>query len=278
MAVFIDPPIWPAHGRLFSHLVSDSNLDELHAVAARLGVPPRAFDGDHYDIPQELYEAAIDAGARRASGTELARQLDRSGLRLRKRKGERGLARVRGVVLAGGARADVDLVASTRELEGDQVFAAMAFVTDATGAFALVHSIRRAEWGSPGGRREPSEPVRATAVREIHEETQLSVAPAELEVVGYERFTTSAAAVREGWWADPTTAGDAASDGGTAERYLQVYRAHIPQRRPALGSAFDDTNARRWVTADEFRDLCGQLFWWPMAEHVISREADRARG
>ena len=30
MAILIDPPRWPAHGRLWSHLISDASLDELH--------------------------------------------------------------------------------------------------------------------------------------------------------------------------------------------------------------------------------------------------------
>ena len=28
MTVYIDPPRWPAHGTVFSHLVSDESLDE----------------------------------------------------------------------------------------------------------------------------------------------------------------------------------------------------------------------------------------------------------
>ena len=38
MAILIDPPAWPAHGTLWSHLVSDSDYDELHAFAALLGL------------------------------------------------------------------------------------------------------------------------------------------------------------------------------------------------------------------------------------------------
>ncbi|MFE3408058.1 DUF4031 domain-containing protein, partial [Streptomyces mirabilis] len=29
MTVYIDPPAWPGHGRLWSHLVSDVSYDEL---------------------------------------------------------------------------------------------------------------------------------------------------------------------------------------------------------------------------------------------------------
>jgi hypothetical protein len=52
MAILIDDPRWPAHGRLWAHLVSDSDLDELHAFAAANGIPRRGFDRDHYDVPR----------------------------------------------------------------------------------------------------------------------------------------------------------------------------------------------------------------------------------
>jgi Protein of unknown function (DUF4031) len=52
VAVLIDSPVWPWRGRRWSHLVSDLDYDELHAfVAEHLGIPRRAFQGDHYDIP-----------------------------------------------------------------------------------------------------------------------------------------------------------------------------------------------------------------------------------
>lgn len=82
MTVLVDPPRWPAHGRLWSHLVSDASIDELHAFAARLGIPDRAFDEDHYDIPQERYDEAVRAGALPVEGRELIRRLIASGLRI----------------------------------------------------------------------------------------------------------------------------------------------------------------------------------------------------
>ncbi|MGI8415272.1 MAG: DUF4031 domain-containing protein, partial [Nakamurella sp.] len=53
MSVLIDPPRWPAHGRVWSHLVSDASLDELHAFAGTAGIPERGFDRDHYDVPAD---------------------------------------------------------------------------------------------------------------------------------------------------------------------------------------------------------------------------------
>ena len=89
MSIWIDPPRWPAHGRLWSHLISDVSADELHAFAGAVGVPARAFEGDHYDVPQERYDALVAAGALPVEGKELVRILRASGLRIQKRKGER---------------------------------------------------------------------------------------------------------------------------------------------------------------------------------------------
>ncbi|MGP3989638.1 DUF4031 domain-containing protein [Streptomyces sp. 3N207] len=85
MTVYIDPPIWPGHGRMWSHLVSDVSYEELHAFAALIGSPPRAFDGDHYDVPSTLYDTAVRAGAVPVGSKELLRRLTSAGLRRRKR-------------------------------------------------------------------------------------------------------------------------------------------------------------------------------------------------
>ncbi|MEU7556846.1 DUF4031 domain-containing protein [Streptomyces eurythermus] len=81
MTLYVDPPAWPGHGRLWSHLVSDASYDELHAFAARLGLPRRSFDGDHYDLPERRYADAVAAGAVEVSSREVVRLLRESGLR-----------------------------------------------------------------------------------------------------------------------------------------------------------------------------------------------------
>jgi hypothetical protein len=81
MTILVDPAIWPFRGRLWAHLVSDESYDELHAFAERLGMPRRAFQGDHYDIPAELRELAIELGALAVTGRELITRLRASGLR-----------------------------------------------------------------------------------------------------------------------------------------------------------------------------------------------------
>jgi hypothetical protein len=86
VAVLIDTPVWPWRGRLWSHLVSDVSYDELHAfVAAELGIPRRAFQGDHYDVPADLYDICVQAGARPVTCRELLGRLRAAGLRNRKK-------------------------------------------------------------------------------------------------------------------------------------------------------------------------------------------------
>lgn len=82
MTVLVDDPRWPAHGRLWAHLVSDESLDELHAFARAQDLPPRGFDLDHYDVPEEIVPRLIAAGAQHVDGKELVRRLIASGLRI----------------------------------------------------------------------------------------------------------------------------------------------------------------------------------------------------
>ena len=83
--MLVDEPMWPAHGRLWAHLVSDASLAELHAFAAANGVPARGFDLDHYDVPEDRIDELVAAGAERVSAGELTRRLIASGLRVRAR-------------------------------------------------------------------------------------------------------------------------------------------------------------------------------------------------
>jgi len=89
VAILIDDPRWPAHGRMWAHLVSDSSLDELHAFASANGIPRRGFDRDHYDVPDDAHARLVEAGARHVDGHTLVRALIGSGLRVtaRQRRG-----------------------------------------------------------------------------------------------------------------------------------------------------------------------------------------------
>ncbi|TFD25806.1 DUF4031 domain-containing protein [Cryobacterium lyxosi] len=86
MAILIDQPSWLAHGTVWAHLVSDANLDELHAFAAAAGVPRRGFDRDHYDVPEARYADLVAAGALPVSFREMIVRLRSSGLRVTARE------------------------------------------------------------------------------------------------------------------------------------------------------------------------------------------------
>lgn len=92
--ILVDQPIWAARAtprasstdeqpRRFAHLVSDESFEELHGFAARLGLPPRAFHRDHYDLPDAWWQRAVDAGAVEVDPRDLVRRLRGAGLRRR---------------------------------------------------------------------------------------------------------------------------------------------------------------------------------------------------
>lgn len=257
MTLWIDEPIWPAHSRHFCHLVSDTSYDELHELAALAGLPRRAFDGDHYDVPEERWHDVVRAGALPTTGPDLVRRLNESGLRLRKRKSDRGIVRHLDVPFPNGS-SDVDLVLAREPIAEHRVFGSMVFLRDAGGHFAAVYSIRRDEWGSPGGWREPGETPAENAVREAWEETGLVVAPHAVVPVGYERFT-------------PRTVDNVITPEAP---YLQVYRTEIQLERPELTQGDDGIRETRWASPAEFAELCRHLFWWPLAEAIFPHLAD----
>lgn len=84
--IYLDPPLWPAHGTRFSHLISDTSIEELHTFAAAAGIPERAFDGDHYDVPEARYGGLVAAGAIPVEARILVRKLITSGLRIPARR------------------------------------------------------------------------------------------------------------------------------------------------------------------------------------------------
>jgi hypothetical protein len=79
--ILIDPPLVESRGRRWSHLASDLSFEELHAFAQSVGLPPLAFERDHYDVPDSYYEAVVAAGAVPVSPRELVRRITLAGLR-----------------------------------------------------------------------------------------------------------------------------------------------------------------------------------------------------
>ncbi|MGB8384556.1 MAG: DUF4031 domain-containing protein [Dermatophilaceae bacterium] len=252
--ILIDAPHWPAHGTVFAHLVSDTAYEELHAFAARYGIPPHAFDGDHYDIPKARHAAMVSVGATVVTWPEMISRLNHSGLRLRKRRGDKGLVRYVGRPFGDGIEADIDLVATHRPVNDQEAGAAATVVRDAEGAFLVVRSIQRGTWDCPGGKREPGESVVDCALREVREESGLVIGSADLRRVGYERIVVHDS---DHW--------------SSGRPYVQVFEARVPTVRPALAPAADDVDGALWIDPREFRDLCGELFWWPLAEYLFVR-------
>ena len=73
------------------HMAADSGFDELHAFAAGVGIPRRAFQRDHYDLPPHARERAVAAGAEEVSTRELiSRMHGARGDRARRRESAAG--------------------------------------------------------------------------------------------------------------------------------------------------------------------------------------------
>lgn len=65
MAVYVDDARNPFRGFLMCHMLADT-LDELHAMAAAIGMPRRAYQPlsfPHYDLPQDRRALALAKGA-----------------------------------------------------------------------------------------------------------------------------------------------------------------------------------------------------------------------
>jgi hypothetical protein len=59
-------------GRMkMSHMIADTE-DELHAMAARIGIARKWHQGDHYDVSKSRRELAIQYGAKPVTMRELA--------------------------------------------------------------------------------------------------------------------------------------------------------------------------------------------------------------
>ncbi len=187
MAVLIDPARWPAHGRLWSHLASDTSLDELHAFAERAGIPRRGFEGDHYDIPQERYRDVVRAGAREVQGRDLLKAIMEAGLRVPKRRGERVLeSRHDHDVLPGSGAVVVDLFLSSLPTPPLACSGAWLLATGTGGRILLLRD-RGGSLQLPGGRSGPGEEPPGTASRWTAGQTGVRLDPGSLLPGGYRR-------------------------------------------------------------------------------------------
>lgn len=70
MSVYVDSAFIPYGNMRMSHLMADT-LEELHAMADRIGVKRKHFQGDHYDICRYKRTLAIKFGAQVKTAREL---------------------------------------------------------------------------------------------------------------------------------------------------------------------------------------------------------------
>jgi hypothetical protein len=238
VTIWIDPPAWPAHGRLWSHLVSDASYQELHDFAAAQGIPRRGFEGDHYDVPQERYAGLVAAGATPVGGREVVRILQRSGLRIQKRRHERVVQAISAAPwLPPGSRADV--IASRQDdaptttvvvrlglLRGDQLLV-----------------VRRADGGGldlPMTRVADDGPVAATT--QLYAAVLGHAAGSPPSLVGYVRNTVPSPDADYPW--------------PVPRACFAVYVARVaPREVPELGS---------WLPLAEAGSQLSQRHWWPL--------------
>ena len=75
MTVYVDDmylyPMGQVRGMKMSHMIANAD-DELHAMAAQIGVKRRWYQGDHYDIAISKRDAAIKLGAVEITMLQLA--------------------------------------------------------------------------------------------------------------------------------------------------------------------------------------------------------------
>ncbi len=251
MVIWIDPPAWPAHGRMWSHVVSDSTVAELHEFADLVGIPRRAFEGDHYDVPQDRYADLVAAGAVPTTSRDLVRRLRLSGLRVMKRHSDRLVQTHPELLGPEGAPMRVDLFRASVDPVESMTWGAAVLLADPQERQALVHSVERDAWGPPSGMREPGESAREAAVRECAEETGVLLAVRELGIVGYERITFLDGQAHGRFPAPMVT--------------IAVYAARVPDPVPALRPTVHDVDAAEWVSVLEMRRRCEGQVWWPHA-------------
>jgi hypothetical protein len=245
VTIWIDPPAWPAHGRLWSHLVSDTSYDELHVFAAAQGIPRRGFEGDHYDVPQERYAALVAAGATPVDGREVVRILQRSGLRIQKRRHERVVRAVPGAPwLPPGSRADV---IASRQVEAP---ANTVVVRLALRRGSDLFAVERADGGAdlPSRLVGDASPVQALGelMGELMGELVGAATALTPSLLGYVRNTV------------PTP--DADYPWPAPKACFAVFADSLGTTPPATSG--------RWLDPHAARGELGHRHWWPLLDRV----------
>jgi hypothetical protein len=254
VTIWIDPPAWPAHGRLWSHLVSDTSYEELHRFAEEAGLPRRGFEGDHYDVPEERYAALVTAGAQPVDGRELVRRLQASGLRVPKRRHERVLVSHRSPAwLPPGSRADV---IASRQLEPPADTVVVRLLAQSAGSLLVVPR-------SDGGLDLPSVVVDGHAATRAAEVVGDAVRRVQVQAVGEEEPTTLVGYVRN-----------------TVPKPLPDYPWPAPRACFAVFHRTVDPGVPfgrgHWLALDEAADHLSERHWWPLLPEFFSHPGRHA--
>lgn len=255
--ILVDPPVWSARGRVWSHLASDVSYDELHAFAVRVGLHPYTYDGDHYDVPSDRYGEVVAAGAVPVPTRDLLGRVRAAGLRFHKRRGERPLAAVPDGVPGLSSPHRWDLVLSDREPPHETTVAAAVVVTDGRGRLLLVRD-DDGPWDRPGDSCVDDESPRAAAAGSLWERARLDLPVTDLVACGYERTVVFS----EG---DPRRAGSEVD-------HVAVYRAVVSS--PPLDGVGASAG---WFDAPSASARCGGSPWWPLVERLRRAEASQSR-
>lgn len=72
MTVYVDDMRAPFRRMIMCHMIADG-ADELHEMAARIGIARKWYQGDHYDICLSKRALAVGHGAREVTMLELGR-------------------------------------------------------------------------------------------------------------------------------------------------------------------------------------------------------------
>lgn len=78
--VYVDEPVLEYRGKLYCHMFTDGPIEELHAMAQRIGLKkawfqnPKPGDHPHYDLAPSMRALALTQGAQFMPGREWARR------------------------------------------------------------------------------------------------------------------------------------------------------------------------------------------------------------
>lgn len=72
MSVYVDSSIYPYGRMMMCHMTADT-LEELHAMADKIGIRRKWFQGDHYDICKSKRALAVRLGAIECDGKTIVR-------------------------------------------------------------------------------------------------------------------------------------------------------------------------------------------------------------